>query len=305
MNIVITGANGFIGAALCVALAQKGHAVIALVRNPDRAEGSLPSSIRLVAWDSAKPGDWRDAIAAADVVVHLAGAPIGGRRWTAECKKTLRDSRIDTTRAVVQAMRAGGRTDSTLISGSAVGYYGDGGDRIITEADGPGSDFLSGLCTEWESEARKAEDFGSRVVLLRTGIVLGDGGALDKMLTPFKFGVGGPLGSGRQWISWIHREDAAALIAWAAESAGSHDIKGPMNVTAPNPVTMREFASTLGRVMQRPAFLSVPGFALKLILGEFAEALLAGQRVMPAVAQENGFTWKYPTVEPALRAILE
>jgi uncharacterized protein (TIGR01777 family) len=300
MHFVITAANGFIGSALASHLAEKQHRVTALVRNVASAR-TLPNTVQVLAWDGGPSGEWREAVAACDVVVHLAGASIGGKRWTPEYKKVLRDSRIQTARAVVDAMRAAGRTDQTLLSGSAVGYYGNGGDRIITEADPPGAGFLSDLCVVWEAEARRAEEFGTRVVLLRTGIVLGEGGALAKMLPPFRFGVGGPLGSGRQWMSWIHCEDAVRMIAWAAETDSIH---GPLNVTAPDPVTMREFAQALGRTLHRPSFLPAPAFALRLLLGEFANELLTGQRAVPEVAQKNGFVWKYTDVEPALRSIL-
>jgi uncharacterized protein (TIGR01777 family) len=300
MHFVITGANGFIGSALAAVLIDQQHEVTALVRSVEAARAALPAAARILPWGNTSD-EWREAVGACDIVVHLAGASLGGRRWTPEVKKILCDSRIARTRAVVDAMRESGRRDQVLISGSAVGYYGDGGDRVLTEADPPGEGFLSNLCVEWEAEARGAEEFGSRVVLLRTGIVLGEGGALEKMLPPFRLGVGGPLGSGRQWMSWIHREDAVAMIAWAAENRAA---RGPLNVTAPEPVTMREFARALGRALRRPSLFPVPAFALRLLLGEFANALLTGQRAMPKAAQTQGFAWKFPELEPALRSIL-
>jgi len=301
MNVVIAGANGFIGSALAPHLIETGHIVTGLVRNPEAARRTLPESIALLPWSPAANGEWRDAVASADVVVNLAGASIAGKRWSPEYKKLLRDSRIESTRAIVEAMRDSSRPGGALLNMSAVGYYGDGGDRVLTEADLPGAGFMAALCVDWETEACLAREFGARVVLLRTGIVLGEGGALAKMLPPFRLGIGGPLGSGRQWMSWIHREDAASMIAWAAQDAS---ISGPLNVTAPNPVTMKEFASTLGRVLRRPGIFPVPGLALRLLLGEFADALLTGQRVLPKAAESNGFTWRYPTLETALRNII-
>jgi uncharacterized protein (TIGR01777 family) len=301
MNVVIAGANGFIGSALAPHLIETGHIVTGLVRNPEAARHALPESVALLPWSPSAAGEWRDAVASADVVVNLAGASIAGKRWSPEYKKLLRDSRIESTRAIVEAMRDSSRPGRALLNMSAVGYYGDGGDRVLTEADLPGAGFMAALCVDWETEACLAREFGARVVLLRTGIVLGEGGALAKMLPPFRLGIGGPLGSGRQWMSWIHREDAASMIAWAAQDAS---ISGPLNVTAPNPVTMKEFASTLGRVLRRPGIFPVPGLALRLLLGEFADALLTGQRVLPKAAESNGFTWRYPTLETALRNII-
>lgn len=303
MDVVITGANGFIGSALAARLVAGGHVVTGLVRKVRGTAESLPSPIRLVNWGQNSPGEWREAIGNSDVVVNLAGASIGGRRWTSAHKRILRESRVATTRAVVDALRqAEPRAGRTLLSGSAVGYYGDGGDRIITENDPPGRGFLSDLCIEWETEALRAEDSGVRVVLLRTGIVLGDGGALERMLPPFRLGLGGPLGSGHQWMPWIHRDDAVSMIAWASDNSA---VRGPLNLTSPNPVTSKEFARALGKVLGRPSALAVPAFALRLLLGQFAEALLAGQRAMPKAAQDKGFTWTYATLESALRDILD
>jgi hypothetical protein len=299
MHFVITGANGFIGSSLAAHLIAQGHRVTGLVRDVNAARAVLPG-VEILPWGGAT-GEWREAIARSGVVVNLAGASLGGRRWNAAVKKVLRDSRIETTRLVVSAMRESGRRDMVLLSSSAVGYYGDGGDRLLIESDPPGSDFLSELCKEWETEARRAEEIGARVALLRTGIVLGEGGALERMLPPFRLGLGGPLGSGRQWMSWIHRQDVVGMIAWAAGNAAA---QGPVNVTAPNPATMRDFARTLGRVLHRPSLFPAPAFALRLLLGEFAEALLTGQRAIPREAQNRGFTWKYPDLEPALRSIL-
>ncbi len=300
MNVAITGANGFIGSALAKSLMERDHEVTGLVRNPAQVSKTVPSRVRLVKWNP-EDSEFRKAIAAADVVVHLAGASIGGERWNAEYKRLLHSSRIGTTRTVVDAMRRSGRNDQALLSGSAVGYYGDCGDRSITESDGPGAGFLPELCVDWEAEANVASEFGARVVTLRTGIVLGESGALTQMLPPFRLGVGGPLGSGRQWMSWIHLADAAAMMEWAA---GQRDVEGPLNVTAPNPVTMKAFAAALGRALHRPALIPTPAFALRLLVGEFADALLTGQKVIPQAARDRGFSWRFPFLDAALMDIL-
>jgi len=303
LRVLVAGANGFIGTRLCAALREQGHDLTALVRDPPRAARRLPADARVMAWNAAESGPWQDAVREADAVVNLAGASVGAKRWTTEYKQELRDSRIDTTRAIVKALlkTAPRRSGTVLLNASAVGYYGDRGDTIVTEETPPGSDFLARLAVDWEQEARRAESDGVRVVLLRTGIVLGDGGALEQMLKPFRLGVGGPLGSGRQWMPWIHLDDAVGILVKAMQDAA---IRGPINVTSPNPVTMREFATTLGRVLHRPAHMPVPALALKLALGEFAGSILGGQRVIPEVARQRGYDWHYPRLELALRDIL-
>lgn len=309
MNVLIAGATGFIGRPLCKALTGAGHEVTALVRNPSAATGKLPVKVRALPWDPSAGDDSpasREAFSGADAVINLAGESLAGRRWNADYKQRLRDSRIETTRQIVAALRASGQAGRIFISGSAVGYYGDCGDETVTEQTPPGHDFLATLCRDWEAEALEADKHGLRVVLLRTGIVLGRGdGALEQMLLPYRISklfAGGPLGSGRQWLPWIHLEDTVRMIVWAL---GNRDVRGPLNVTAPNPVTMRDFAATLGRVLHRPAFPPVPGFALKLALGEFANALLGGQRALPEAAQREGYIWRYEKLEPALGEILK
>lgn len=296
--ILIAGANGFIGTSLCRALAEQGQSLTAVARDPVRASASLPKGTRVVAWSSP---DLAKAVGEAETLINLAGSSVVGKRWTPAYKQELRDSRIDATRKIVEAMVAGGGRGQTLINASAVGYYGDTGDLTVTEETPPGKDFLSDLCVAWEAEARKAEAAGSRVVLLRTGVVLGEGGALKQMLLPFKLGIGGPVGSGRQWMPWVHRDDVAGAVQWVI---AQKDLRGPINVSTPNPVTNREFARTLGKVLHRPAVMPVPGFALKLMFGEFAEALLTGQRQLPKALQASGYTWKYPLLERALQSIL-
>jgi uncharacterized protein (TIGR01777 family) len=301
LQIVVAGATGFIGRSLCGALADGGHRVVALARDPAKASGVLPAGTQIIAWDLKKPGEWHRAVGESEAVVNLAGESIAAQRWTPAFKQRLVSSRIETTRAIVEAIRAAARPGICLVNASAVGYYGDRGDAVVTEQTPPANTFLGQLSVDWEGEALQAERAGARVVLLRIGIVLGEGGgALEKMVTPFRLFIGGPLGSGRQWFPWIHRDDVVGMIVWALENP---QVRGPLNVTAPNPVTMREFARTLGRVLRRPSFAPAPGFALKLLLGEFAGSLLTGQRAIPEAAQRLGYQWRYPDLEGALRAI--
>jgi uncharacterized protein (TIGR01777 family) len=304
MNLLLTGATGFLGRPLCRALAERGHSLTVLTRDPSRAAGKLPPGTRALAWEPLRQEDAPDvvqAIVETDAVINLAGESIAGRRWTPEYKERLFRSRLDSTRAVVAGLAASGRTGLTLVNASAVGYYGDRGEETVMEESPPGRGFLPDLCAAWEAEARKAESAGVRVALPRIGMVLGEGGgALQKMAAPYRFGAGGPLGSGRQWISWIHRDDVVGMLLWALESPA---VRGPVNLTAPEPVTMREFACALGKALRRPAFMPVPGFALRLLVGEFAEWLLTGQKAIPAVGLRLGYVWQYPHLEPALRAI--
>lgn len=299
MDVVVAGATGFIGAPLCRALAARGHGVTALVRDAARARGRLPESAALVSWsDRARI---EGVVAQADAVVNLAGASLAGRRWSDAYQQELRDSRIRPTAALAEAVARAGGAGKALLNASAVGYYGDTGDVTVMEQSPPGTDFLARLCVDWEAAAEPARQAGARVALLRTGVVLGEGGALAQMLPPFRLGLGGPLGSGRQWLPWVHLADAVGMVVWALEEP---DARGPLNVTSPNPVRMRDFAAALGRVLRRPAVLPVPAFALRLLLGEFAGALLGGQRALPDAARRLGYRWQFPDLEPALRSLL-
>ena len=293
MKIVISGATGFIGRKLVGRLANSGHTCTALVRDVSKAKPLLPDAKQILKFQPGKPGDWQPAVEGADAVINLSGASVAGKRWTLEYKKELWNSRIDTTRALVEAMPVDGK--AVLVNMSAIGYYGECGDEIVTEEHAPGNDFLAKLSVAWEATAK---EYSGRVVLPRTGIVLGDGGALDRMIPPFKFFVGGPIGNGRQWFSWIHQDDVCSLLQWAAENP---HVSGPVNASAPNPVTMKEFARTVGRVLHRPSLLPVPGFVLKLMVGEFAESLLKSTRVVPVGTQRLGFEFKYPELEVALQ----
>ncbi|HEY7617244.1 MAG TPA: TIGR01777 family oxidoreductase [Terriglobales bacterium] len=299
MKLMITGATGFIGSALLQRLGLQPHTLTLLSRTPRRPRQT--SREQWLVWQPGAPGAWEQAIDGADGIINLAGEPIAAKRWTESQKENLRSSRIETTRALVQALAKARVKPKFLISASAVGYYGPRGDETLTEESSPGSDFLSRLCVEWEEEARKAEAHGVRVALVRTGIVLGKGqGALAKMVPPFKLFVGGRLGSGKQWMPWIHIDDEVSLIEFLMNQENA---RGAFNATSPNPVTMSEFSRTLGRVLNRPAWAPVPASLLTLLLGEMADMLVAGQRAVPAAAQSLGFRFKYPNVANALASL--
>jgi uncharacterized protein len=240
-----------------------------------------------------------DGLAGADAVVHLAGEPVS-QRWTKEAREKIRASRVDGTRKLVDAMRE--NPPRVLVSASAVGYYGSRGDELLTESSSPANDFLGGVCRQWESEARKAEEFGVRVVCLRNGVVLGNGGgALEKMTPPFKLGLGGKIGDGKQWMAWIHLDDVVGLIEFAISSS---ELRGAVNATAPNPVTNREFTRELAAAVHRPAILPVPKFALHLLFGDMAQIVYASQRVIPQAALQAGYTFRFPDLNAALLDLL-
>ena len=298
MRIVIAGGTGFLGRPLASALAADGHDVVVLSRS---AGGDGP---RRVAWaPDGTAGPWATAIDGAGAVVNLAGESIAARRWTAAQKNRILESRVRATRSLVEAIAKASAPPPVFVSGSAVGYYGPLADQVVTEDSPAGDDFLAGVCAAWEAEARRAESGRTRVVCIRTGIVLErNGGALPQMLPPFRFGAGGPVGSGRQYWPWIHRDDWIAMVQWAIATAVA---AGPINATAPTPETNRAFAQALGRSIHRPSFMPAPAFALRLLLGEMADALLlSGQRAVPAKAQRLGFSFKYTQLDRALAAIL-
>ncbi|MEQ4576372.1 MAG: TIGR01777 family oxidoreductase [Gammaproteobacteria bacterium] len=292
MHVLVTGGTGFIGRLLCARLHEAGHAVSVLTRDPARAQ--VPGARLVVALEQAE---------GVDAVVNLAGASLFDRRWTDAYKQVLRASRIDGTRRLVAWMARQPAPPRVLVSGSAIGWYGPRDDAPLDETAAPGEDFAAWLCRDWEAEAMRATALGVRTCLLRTGIVLDrGGGALEKTLPPFRFGLGGPMGDGRQWMSWIHREDLVRLAIWLIGQPGA---QGAFNGTAPGPVANGVFARTLGTVLRRPARLRVPGFALRLALGEMAGLLLAGQRVLPTRALDAGFAFLHPGLEGALRASLD
>ncbi|HZR82064.1 MAG TPA: TIGR01777 family oxidoreductase [Candidatus Binatia bacterium] len=304
MTVLVTGGTGFIGRRLCAHLADAGRTVRVLTRDPARAAGrSLAHDAELRA--TPRAGDaagWRDAVAGCDAIVNLAGESVAAGRWTDARKRAIVASRVETTRALVAGCRALAQPPPVLVSASAIGYYGPHGDEEISEPSPPGHDFLSRVCVDWEAEAVAAEGLGMRVARMRIGVVLGrGGGALARMVTPFKLYAGGPVGSGRQWVSWIHLDDVVGLLAFAL---ARDDVRGPMNATAPDPRTMRDLASAIGAALGRPSWAPVPAFALRLALGEMAEMLLQGQRVVPRAALGAGYAFLYPKLEDALREAL-
>jgi hypothetical protein len=303
MKVLVTGATGFLGRRLCERLHHEGHEIVALSRDPDRARERIPVLAGAHRWEALTAEPPREAFEGLPAVVHLAGETIAGR-WTSAKKRKIYESRVDGTRYLVDGLAQldADERPRVLISASAVGYYGDRGDELLTEDSPPGTGFLSKVCQDWQCEAQRAEEMGLRVVQLRFGIVLGrDGGALQTMLPLFKLGLGGPLGSGRQWWSWVHRDDVVGLIEFALQN---EELSGSANATAPEPVRQKEFARTLGRVLKRPAVLPAPAFALKLALGEFANELLASTRAIPKRAHELGYHFEYPELEGALCQIL-
>ncbi len=301
MQIVVAGGTGFIGRPLCASLCQEGHQVILLTRRIE-TQRYHDSTITAVEWNGRDAGAWEKYLKDADAVINLAGAPIADGRWNDARKQILMESRILTTRLLVEVLSRCSSKPRTLINASGIGYYGASDDRVLDEGAARGQDFLSYLCILWEAEALRAAEFGVRVVMLRTGMVLEqDGGALPKMLLPFRFFAGGPIMPGTQWVSWIHRRDHIGLIKWALTTPS---ISGPVNAVAPEAVTMNRFCDALGQALHRPSWLPVPGFALHLALGELGTLMTTGQRVVPAKALSHGYIFQYPKLEPALRAIL-
>ena len=300
MKIVIAGGTGFLGRPLAGSLAADGHDVVVLTRGHDAAR---TVHLRSVSWaPDGAVGAWASEVDGAGAVINLAGESIAAKRWTAAQKQRIADSRMRATRSLATAIRAARTPPPVLVSGSAVGYYGPLSAQPATEETAPGTDFLARVCVQWEDEAMAAAGDGTRVVRIRTGLVLErDGGALPQMLPPFRFGAGGPVGSGRQYWPWIHRDDWIALVRWAIQT---RVVSGPLNATAPHPVTSADFARALGRAMHRPAFMPAPAFALRLMLGEMADALLlSGQNAVPAKALREGFQFRYSDLDEALAAI--
>jgi uncharacterized protein (TIGR01777 family) len=301
MKILVTGASGLVGTALGSALARAGHTVCRLVR-PEGAAGEGPKEGFAVAWNPAT-GELGGAGVGADAVVNLAGASIADGRWTAGRKALLRSSRIDTTRALIGALAKMNARPSVLVSASAIGIYGNRGDETLTEESNAGTDFLAGLAQEWEAEARKAEALGIRVVLARFGIILArEGGALPKIMLPFKFGAGGKLSSGQQWMSWVALEDVVGILRLAIENAS---IRGAVNIVSPQPLQNAEFTYVLAKAMHRPALFPAPAFALRLALGEMADALLlSSQRVLPKRLEQLGYQFLHADLASAMAAVL-
>ena len=327
-RVIVTGATGLIGRAVCKQLNAKGYQVVVFSRDPRKARGTVPGAAEYVAWEPAEHGAWAGALEGAHGVIHLAGASLFGKRWTPEYKREIIASREIGTRGLVQAMAGATNKPYVFLSSSAVGYYGFTGNQKLDESAPPGRDFLAQVCQIWEREGEKAEALGVRTVILRTGVVIGVGeghlpfpidlrgaslerpgvilkteeGAFPLLAMPFRFFAGGPILPGTQWFAWIHLEDLVGIIMMALEN---EQVRGPINCTAPEPQTNRDFAKTLGRVMGRPSWFPVPAFGMKLLLGEMADMITHGQRVIPARLQELGYRFKYPSSEQAIRQILK
>ncbi len=300
MNILVTGATGFVGSALCRALTGAGHTVTALSRNPAVAKQRLPMLDNIQEWHPVAGPPPTTAVDGLDALVHLAGESVAGR-WGAAQRRRILDSRVAGTRNLVDGIRSAPSPPAVLISASAIGFYGDRGDDELGEAEPAGDDFLAEVCAAWEAAARLAEGPGTRVVRLRTGIVLGHGrGALEQMLLPARIGMNGPLGSGRQWWSWIHLADVLGVIQHCLDEP----MDGPLNTTAPVPVRQHDFARTLGAVLHRPAFIPAPALALKIVLGGFASELLTSKRVLPRALQAAGYKFRFPQLRAALDDLL-
>jgi uncharacterized protein (TIGR01777 family) len=298
VKITISGASGLIGRRLLKSLTAEGHSLHVLSRHSGT---NLPGGVKLSAWDPTRSEPPADSLRDADAVIHLAGEPVA-QRWTDDVKRKIRESRVAGTSNLVQALAKLNQRPPTLICASAIGYYGSRGDETLTETSPPGSDFVADVTRAWEKAAEEAEALGIRVVRVRIGLVLDPrGGALARLLPPFKLGVGGRIGDGRQWVSWIHIEDLTGIFHLALAAP----IQGAINGVAPNPVTNADFTRALAGAVKRPAIFPVPGFGLKLLFGEMAEVLLGSQRVLPKVAEAAGYRFRFPQVGAALADLLK
>jgi uncharacterized protein len=305
MKIAITGATGLVGTCLVTQLSQTGHQILVFTRNPNKAQKVFPASsfanLEIVQYQPQESGSWQQKISGCDAVINLAGEPIA-ERWSPQQKQAIMDSRQLGTRKLVEAIAKAEQKPQVLVSGSAIGYYGTSETTAFDETSGAGNDFLAQVCQNWEAEAQKVTEQVVRLVILRIGIVLANGGALGKMIGPFKMFAGGPIGSGKQWFSWIHRDDLVNLICQAVEQP---EMSGVYNATAPNPVRMGKLCQTLGEVLNRPSWLPVPDFVLEVLLGDGAIVVLEGQQVLPKQTQQTGFTYQYPELKPALADIVK
>lgn len=306
MKVAVTGATGFVGTRLVERLNADGHTVVVLTRSLSRGKQVFPASafsnVEVFAYTPLESGEWQAVISGCDGVVNLAGEPIAEGRWTPQRKQAILDSRKVGTEKIVEAIAQANPKPSVLVNSSAIGYYGTSETTTFDESSPAANDFLAQVCQAWETAASKVKESGTRLVILRTGIVLGMGGAIAKMLPPFQLFAGGPLGSGHQWVSWIHREDLVNLILTALTQP---NMEGTFNATAPNPVPMAELCNTLGEVLNRPSWLPVPDFALEALLGDAAVVVLEGQKVLPKQTQASGFKYQYPSVKQALQEIVQ
>ncbi len=300
MKIIVAGGSGFVGKALLAKLMGQGHSIVVLSRSQQRSLDNH-ANLQVVIWDAKTQGPWSKEIDGADAIINLTGESVASKRWTPEQKERIVASRLESTRAIVDAIRSAQKRPECLVNASAAGFYGDVPESDVDESAAKGQGFLSDTCERWEQEALKATELGVRVVILRIGVVLAKGGgALEKMIFPFKFFAGGPLGSGRQWFPWVHRDD---LVEAAIFAATNRSLKGPINVAAPESVRMVDFCRELGKAMNRPSWAPVPDFALKFLLGEMSTMLLEGQKMKPRRLEETGFKFLYPELQPALESL--
>lgn len=306
MKVAISGATGFVGTRLVERLQAEGDAIVVLTRDEARGRRIFPPSafpnVQIQAYTPQASGEWQNEIATCDAVINLAGAAIADERWTSDRKQEIINSRTLTTQKLVEAIAQADPKPQVLINASAIGYYGTSETATFDETSPTGNDFLASVCQAWEAEAQKVKDAGVRLVILRFGVVLGEGGALAKMIPPFKLFAGGPLGNGRQWFSWIHLDDVVNLILFSLRQS---NVQGVLNATAPNPVRMSELCDNLGQVLSRPSWLPVPGVVLDMLLGDAAKVVLEGQQVLPKRALDYEFEYQYPTIQGALSEILQ
>lgn len=301
-QIIITGATGLIGKKLSKALSDRGDEITVFSRNTNTAKKKLPFLKSFVEWNYEKPEEWKSHLDGKDAIVHLAGVNLFSKRWNKDFKKIIISSRQVSTNNLVSALAECHKKPEVFISASAVGYYGDGGEKILTEDSKKGNDFLAEVCEDWERESRNAGNFGIRNVQVRTGIVLSpEDGALKEMLLPFKLFIGGPLGNGKQWFPWIHIEDIINIYIHAIDN---ENISGPVNAASPNIVRMKEFAKTLGKVLKRPSLFPVPEFVLRIVVGEVAETVVSGQRVSVDKLLNSGYDFEIENLEAAIKNLL-
>ena len=301
-QIIITGATGSIGQRLVKELNAKGKKVIIFTRNTENARKKSPNTVKYVKWDYKNPEEWKNQLNGVDTFIHLAGANLSSKRWNEEFKKLAYDSRVLSTRNLVEAIKAAEKKPKAFICASAVGIYGDRYDEILDETSAPGNDFLANFCKDWEKEAKKVEELGVRRVSVRTGLVLvKDEGVLKKLLLPFQLFVGGPLGNGKQWIPWLHIDDIIGIYLHAIDN---ENVSGAFNAASPGIIQMKEFAKTFGNVLNRPSLLPVPKFALKLVVGELGEYAVMSQRTSVEKIIQSGYKFQFENLEEALRDLL-
>jgi len=302
-KIIVTGATGLIGTNICKELFNRGDLLTVFTRYPDKAKNKLPYAKEFIEWDYNKPDNWKDHLNSKDAVIHLAGANLFAKRWTEEYKKKIMESREISTRNFIKAIDDAIVKPKVFICASGIGYYGDSGDKILKESSPPGNSFIAKVCKKWEGIASEVEKYNVRRVSIRTGIVLNRGyGTLEKIVLPFKFFVGGTLGTGKQWFPWIHIQDLVKIYLFALDN---NEVKGAINAVSPNPVRLKELTDEIGKILHRPSFFRVPAFALRIALGEFADEILASTRVIPEKSERYNFNFRFGNLRNALEDLLK